>query len=138
MRALVIPAICIAVLVSVLASKAAAGGLEYAGAGAQALGRGGAVVARADDPMVLANNPAGLAELRGNQLMLDMNFALMNACVDPIGYYGWGVYGGGTPIRIPNPNGGDPLMVPLGMPGAAADAYYKDPLDTVCMNQNLT
>jgi long-chain fatty acid transport protein len=66
------------------------GGIEYAGAGAQALGRAGAVAARADDPMVLMYNPAGLVELRGSQLMMGANLAFMKACVDPIGYYGWG------------------------------------------------
>ncbi|HET6336612.1 MAG TPA: hypothetical protein VFG30_25490 [Polyangiales bacterium] len=137
MRLLVIPAFSIALIGSVLASRAAAGGLEYSGAGAQALGRGGAVVAKADDPMVLANNPAGLAELRGNHLMLDINLALMSACVDPIGYYGWGVYGGGTPIRIPDPNGGPPTTLNLGTPGAV-DSFYTEPLDTVCMKQGVT
>lgn len=138
MRSLVIPAISIALVGSVFADRAAAGGLEYAGAGSSALGRGGAVVARADDPMVLANNPAGLAELRGNQLMLNINFAFMSACVDPIGYYGWGAYNGGSPIRIPNPAGGDPFTLPLGTANAETDAFYKNQLDTVCMKQNVT
>jgi hypothetical protein len=140
MRSLVIPAISIALLGSALANKASAGGLEYAGAGAQALGRAGAVVAKADDPMVLANNPAGLAELRGNQLMLDLNLALMSACVDPIGYYGWGVYGGGTPVRIPSPSGGEPLTLNLGSStlGPAETSFYNGQLDTVCMKQGVT
>jgi hypothetical protein len=88
--------------------------------------------------MVLANNPAGLAELRGNQLMLDLNVTLMHACVDPVGYYGWGVYAGGTPSRIPNPAGGDPLILNLGtgVPGPA-DAFYTGQLDTVCLKQTV-
>src|SRR4051812_7628326 len=98
------------------ARPAAAGGLEYAGAGATALGRGGAVTARADDPMVLAYNPAGLAELRGTQILLDINVALMSACVDPIGYYGWGAYDGGKPSRIPEPESGTTLELHLGDP----------------------
>jgi hypothetical protein len=139
MRPLVISAISVILLISALAGRAAAGGLEYAGAGSQALGRGGAVTARAEDPMVLANNPAGLAELRGNQLMFDLNLALMRACVDPIGYYGWGAYGGGSASRLPDPAGGQPLVLNLGtgVPGTA-DAYYTGQLDTVCMKQGYT
>lgn len=118
---------------------AAAGGLEYTAAGATALGRGGAVAARADDPMVLSYNPAGLAELRGSQLLFDVNIAQMNACVDPIGYYGWGAYGGGNPVHIPDAATGTHTDIPLGTPpaSAAATAYYNDPLDTVCMKQHL-
>src|SRR5262245_54762828 len=75
---------------------ARAGGLEYTGGqGTQSLARGGAVVARADDPMVLARNPAGLAELRGTQFLLNANLAFLDACYTPAGYYGWGVYNGG-------------------------------------------
>jgi hypothetical protein len=140
MRSQIIAAIFFSLMGSAVANKAFAGGLEYAGAGAQALGRGGAVVARADDPMVLANNPAGLAELRGNQLMLDINFAFMDACVDPIGYYGWGVYNGGSAVRIPDPAGGPTQMLNLGtsMAGPAEQAFYNGQLDTVCMKQNVT
>jgi hypothetical protein len=117
------------------AFRVSAGGLEYAGAGATALGRGGATAALAEDPMVLSNNPAGLAELRGNQILLDINYALMKACVDPLGYYGWGAYGGGTPSRLSGY--GKTLDLNLGdnNPGPA-DAYYAGTLDTVCMKQN--
>jgi hypothetical protein len=52
--------VSLATIVSLaLVEKASAGGLEYTGPGTQALGRGGAVAARADDPMVLTYNPAG-------------------------------------------------------------------------------
>jgi long-chain fatty acid transport protein len=85
----------IAVVLALGAARAHAGGLEYTGQGAQSLARGGAVAARADDPMVLAHNPAGLAELRGSQFLLNINLALFDACVDPAGYYGWGAYLGG-------------------------------------------
>jgi len=121
-----------------------AGGLEYTAAGATALGRGGAVTARADDPMVLSYNPAGLVELRGSQLLFDANVVLMNACVDPIGYYGWGVYGGGTPSAFTDPKTGKREVLNLGQPdpatgklGPAEQAYYEDPLDTVCMDQHV-
>jgi long-subunit fatty acid transport protein len=129
-------------------ARASAGGLEYAGQGARALGRGGAMAARADDPMVLAHNPAGLAELRGTQLLFDLNLALMDACVDPSGYYGYGAYGGGQPSQLPDPDSGEPAPLPLGpdtsVPGMtqpaapAAKAYYYDPYDTVCLDQQIT
>jgi len=67
-----------------IAATARAGGFEYVGPGAQALGRGGAVAARADDPMVLLYNPAGLVELRGFQLLVDVNASLTHTCVGPV------------------------------------------------------
>jgi long-subunit fatty acid transport protein len=123
-------------------SFAHAGGIDYSGAGTQALGRGGAVAARADDPMVLMYNPAGLVELRGSQLLISANLALMDACVDPIGYYGWSVYGGGKPSRFTDQQ--DPnhvLVLQLGRPadiGPPEQAYYNGAYDRVCMDQNLT
>jgi long-chain fatty acid transport protein len=127
------------------ATTAHAGGLEYAGQGARGLARAGAVTAKAEDPMVLSYNPAGLAELRGTQLMLDVNLALMDACVEPIGYYGWGTYGGNTPFRIFDPATGEEQVTNLGPPTPGnpgpfpeAEAYYVDPLDTVCLDQNVT
>ncbi len=129
------------IITSSFAGRAAAGGLEYTGAGAQALGRGGAVTARADDPMTLSYNPAGLAELRGSQLLLDVNIASMHACVDPVGYYGWGAYSGGGPSKLPDGRGGYEILN-LGDPGktgpgTAEDRYYRSPLDTVCMSQHV-
>src|SRR5262245_22185013 len=106
--------VLIVATVCLLAARANAGGLEYAGQGARSLGRGGASTARADDPMVLAHNPAGLAELRGTQLLLDLNLALMDACVDPSGYYGYGAYAGGSPSRLPDPDTGETVPLPLG------------------------
>jgi hypothetical protein len=123
------------------AGQARAGGLEYAGQGTQSLARGGAVTARADDPMVLAHNPAGLAELRGSQFLLNLNLALFDACVDPAGFYGWGVYqGGATELR--DPETGEVTLLPLGeitpdRMAAVETRYYTDPYDTVCMDQNI-
>jgi len=129
----------VAAIVLTPLQRAAAGGLEFVGAGSQAMGRGGAVTARADDPMVLSYNPAGLAELRGNQLLINANLTLFNACVDPIGYYGWGAYRGGSPSRFTDPATGATTTVNLGTandPGA--NAYYNQPLDTVCGKQAVT
>ncbi|HKU42387.1 MAG TPA: hypothetical protein VJR89_29715, partial [Polyangiales bacterium] len=91
---------------------------------------------------VLMYNPAGLADLRGSQLLLGANLALMDACVDPIGYYGWSAYGGGKPSRFTDQD--DPnnvLVLQLGRPamiGPNEQAYYTGAYDTVCMDQNLT
>jgi hypothetical protein len=118
-----------------------AGGIEYAGAGTQALGRGAAVAARADDPTVLIYNPAGLVELRGAQLMLGANLALMRACVDPLGYYGWGAYGGGKPTRLTQAKSGQTLTLQLGRAGQIGPnekSYYESPYDTVCLDQGVT
>lgn len=128
-------------LALLVADRARAGGIEYAGAGTQALGRGAAVAARADDPMVLMYNPAGLVELRGSQLMFNANLAWMNACVDPIGYYGWGVYGGGKPTRLTDPNTGATETLNLGRAsqiGPAETQFYQGAYDTVCLNQGAT
>jgi long-subunit fatty acid transport protein len=105
------------------------------------LGRGAAVAARADDPMVLMYNPAGLVELRGAQLMFNANTAWMDACVDPIGYYGWGVYGGGKPTRLTDPRTGATQTLNLGRAnqiGPAETSFYQGAYDTVCLDQGLT
>jgi hypothetical protein len=126
--------------ICLLPAAASAGGIEIAGAGGQALGRGGAVIARSDDPMVLAYNPAGLAELRGKQLLVNLNIVMFDACVHPIGYYGWGAYRGGTPVELEDPDTGETEILALGQPGAigpAEEAYYSDPLDEVCLDQAM-
>ncbi len=53
-----------------------ADGGYYSGAlGARASGRGGAFVARADDPTAISINPAGLASLRGTHLEIGNQFS---------------------------------------------------------------
>lgn len=128
-----------------LVPQAQAGGLEYAGGGTTALGRGGANAARADTPMVLRNNPAGLAELRGDQLMLNLDYARMSACVTPYGYYGWGGAGRYGDATLTDPKTGEQQVLNLSgeefggtMGDAAAEAYYVDPLDKVCLDQQHT
>jgi hypothetical protein len=91
--------------------------------------------------MVLMYNPAGLVELQGSQLMFNMNLASMDACVDPIGYYGWGAYGGGKPSRLTDPKTGNTQTLNLGRPGQigpAETAYYQGAYDTVCLDQITT
>ncbi len=129
----------IALGIAMVPSLALAGGLEYTAAGAQALGRGGAVAARADDPMVLAYNPAGLAELRGTQLLFNFNVAMMDACIDPIGYYGWNTYGTAETTEFTDPDTGETVLLDLGNsdPNVPQDPYYSDPMDTVCLDQAM-
>ncbi|MBX3275315.1 MAG: hypothetical protein KF729_33930 [Sandaracinaceae bacterium] len=77
-------------LVSILAalpSLAHAGGLEYVAPGTRAFGRGGAFMARADDPMALRYNPAALAHLGGYQLSAETHLAFYDACVRRSGGY---------------------------------------------------
>ncbi len=66
---------------------ARAQGFEYGSPGTRALGRGGAVAARADDPMALGYNPAALAFLPGYQVMAGSHLAFYDACVQRSGTY---------------------------------------------------
>jgi long-chain fatty acid transport protein len=66
--------VAVAVAVVVAAPRAArAGGFELPDNGTQALGRGAAFVAKADDPTAIYWNPAGLARQRGTRLLVDAN-----------------------------------------------------------------
>jgi hypothetical protein len=73
-------------------STARAGGLELLPGGAHAVGRGGAVAARPTNPMTVLQNPAGLAFLSDDQLILNFDTSFHDMCVSPYGLYGWGVY----------------------------------------------
>jgi len=122
--------------------SAMAGGLELAGTGARGMARGGATLAKAEDANVLSHNPAGLAELRGTMMMGDLNITTMDACVDPIGYYGWGTFGDAGAFTLPDPDGGPSERVPLevvndadGNPVNGAQDFVTDPLDSICMLQ---
>ena len=64
---------------------AAAGGYEYPGDGARAMGRGAASLARADDPMTMFINPAGLGSLAGTQFMLTGHLTFFKACIERLG-----------------------------------------------------
>lgn len=87
-----------------LPGLAHAGGFEFAGPGTRALGRGGAFMARADDPMALGYNPAALAFLPGYQLSLGSHLTFYDACVDRTGTYGYG----GSAGEFPESQFGDP------------------------------
>jgi hypothetical protein len=107
----------------------------YLGQGAAALGRAGAVEAKPTDPMVIAYNPAGLAELRGSQFLINLNLALLHACDQPAGYYGWGLYIGGQNSVLRDGNQERTLHLNDDM--KAQESYYKTPLDQVCLHQNV-
>ncbi|MGD0530407.1 MAG: outer membrane protein transport protein, partial [Polyangiaceae bacterium] len=63
--------IAVALVLLAVPRVAHAGGFEIPDNGTEALGRGGAFVAKADDPTAIDYNPAGLAEQRGTRLLLD-------------------------------------------------------------------
>src|ERR1700757_3833401 len=67
-----------AVIVALVAAARAvyAGGLEIPDNGTEALGRGGAFTAKADDATALEYNIAGLARQRGTRVLLDGNIIL--------------------------------------------------------------
>lgn len=60
-----------AVAVLLWAIAAGAAGIEFPDNGATSMGRGGAFVARADDPTAIYYNPAGLARQKGFFFLLD-------------------------------------------------------------------
>jgi long-chain fatty acid transport protein len=64
-----------------------AGGFEVPENGSVAMGRGGAVVARASDPSTLATNVAGIVGLPGLQITLGSNFPLLSQCFAREGKY---------------------------------------------------
>ncbi len=71
-------------------------GSTFNAGGTRALARGGAVTARAEDPLVLNFNPAGLAAVENRVALLSLDVPFYTACVEPTGYYGWGVYDPGV------------------------------------------
>ena len=64
-----LPLVGLALLAAPRAARA--GGFEIPDNGTEALGRGGAFVAKADDPTAIDYNPAGLAGQRGTRVLLD-------------------------------------------------------------------
>ena len=62
-----------------LPAPAWGGGFDVPDVGTEALGRGGAFVAKADSGLAMYYNVAGLAQQRGTRLMLDVNLIAHNA-----------------------------------------------------------
>lgn len=76
--------------------------------------------------MVLLHNPAGLTELSGDQLLLNVDVPFHEMCVDPYGYYGWGVYNNSTSEF------GDPLVLDEPNGPTVGASYATTPLGKVC------
>lgn len=68
-------------------AAARGGGFEIPDNGTEALGRGGAFVAKADDGTALQYNVSGLARQRGTRLTLDANLLLHNTSFTRAGSY---------------------------------------------------
>jgi long-subunit fatty acid transport protein len=118
-------------IIFLAAAHAGAEGRTFNPGGTKALARGGAVVARPDDALALHHNPAGLAFLEGTQLYVGADVPFYSACVEPIGYYGWGIgqpgiseFGNTDEVQVddPDPQQRNPL------PGQ----YSSTPLHEVC------
>ncbi len=110
------------------ASEVYAGGLELLPGGTHSVGRGGAIYARPSNPMAVLQNPAGLTEIAGDQVTLGFDIPFHDMCVEPYGYYGWGVY-------LPDERGGallsqDARRSEFGDPASAE--YGNRRLDTIC------
>lgn len=96
--------------------------------GAAAVSRGGAIAAKPVDAATLMHNPAGLTELDGHQGHYGLDFSVDSLCVQPYGYYGWG-------ITLPEMRAGtapnlDVRRSEFGDP--ASTNYGRRPLDKVC------
>jgi hypothetical protein len=122
-----VASIASALLVFATIPLAGAGGLELLPPGARSLARGGAVAARPEDPMALLHNPAGLAYLpEGSQVILGVDAPFHHMCVQPYGYYGWGVYSAGSSEF------GDPLALDHPTMPTIGSTYATTPLGEVC------
>jgi long-chain fatty acid transport protein len=84
-KLLVYLAIPVALVASPRAARA--GGFEVPDNGTEALGRGGAFVAKADDPTAIMFNPAGLAEQRGTRALLDAHVVMSSYSFQRFGVY---------------------------------------------------
>lgn len=119
--------LCVALLSLLPVRIARAEGEQLMPGGTAAIGRGGAIAARPTDNMTMLHNPAGLVDLAGNQVLLNLDTAFDNVCVHPYGYYGWGVYL--TEDRAGNTNNPDDHRTEFGDP---AGTYAARHLDRVC------
>jgi hypothetical protein len=121
-----------ALLVLSASASVRAGGPEFPGGGTRSLGRGGAAMARADDPSVMTRNPALLADLWDDQALLGAHLVLADACFQPTGWYGWGLltddvadFGDG-PVYVQADEGDAALD------GTPLVGFADDPLPKVC------
>lgn len=115
-------------LSSFVVGTARADGEQIMPGGTQAIGRGGATAARPTDNMAMSLNPAGLVELSGNQVFLQLDTVFDHVCVQPYGFYGWGVYL--TEDQQGNLTNRDDRRSEFGDPASAA--YGRRHLDRMC------
>jgi len=124
MRRAQLVAVCCAVVYALIPNRAFAGGAEIATGGARGLGRGGANAVSVNDPMALLYNPAALANLSTGQFLFGFDTVFHDVCVDPYGYYGWGIYEGGrSEFSDTSPDAAD---------NDVNRNYLNDPLGQVC------
>jgi hypothetical protein len=121
-------------LVAALPRTAHAGGNEFPAGGTRSLGRGGAGMARADDPSVMVRNPALLADLWDDQALLGGHLVLTGGCFQATGAYGWNTSGrpdvselGNGPLLLNSPAGGRDLQ------GNPLSNYANEPYPEVCL-----
>jgi hypothetical protein len=79
---------------------AAAGGNEFPSGGTRGLGRGATGFARADDPTIMARNPALLADLWDDQAMSGAQFLFVDACFHPTGGFTPGSINGSSVVNL--------------------------------------
>jgi long-chain fatty acid transport protein len=72
----VAPVLLLALLLAVHAPAGATNGMYLAGYGSEAAGRGGTNIAIADRALGLQSNPAGIAQLQGNHLSVDLQLLM--------------------------------------------------------------
>jgi hypothetical protein len=124
--------------VSAFPCPAAAGGAEFPAGGARGIGRGSSNFARADDPMLMARNPALLADLWDNMAFAGANFVLADSCfqatgsfANPFGYRLSGddvVNFGDGPLFVNAPEGATDVN------GTPLKRIGDEPLPNVCYN----
>ncbi len=85
------------VLSTFVCTNAFAGGYFVGDLGTKGAGRGGAFVAKADDPTAVEYNPAGLARQRGWAIYLGNRFGYANELYTRAPTFDWGSFSGTVP-----------------------------------------
>jgi long-subunit fatty acid transport protein len=131
---------CCAFALGLQPQSAAAGGSQYPADGTWGLGRGGAIMDRADNPRIMVRNPALLADLWGSMLYMNANIGFPDVCSQLSGGYGWGEGSGGIEILRLDPDG-EPIVAsaPQGAVGgtdpdnlAPLQGYQYEPYPEIC------
>jgi len=122
----------VALVAALVPTTVQAGGSEFPADGTRGLGRGGARMARADDPSIMTRNPALLAHLWDDQVLLGGHLAILDACMQPTGAYGWGIlvndvsdYGDGPVYLQAGEGDTDPEGNPI-------EGFIDEPYPEVC------